>query len=69
MAIADRNGTPEQRSEYFRQLQKKSRANVKYSGLGSPNIDPEVKRRIHSMGGKASTKKSNKGTNERDSIV
>ena len=52
--VPDRNGTPEQRSEYWRQMQKKSRENARPGGLGSPNIDPEVKKRIQSMGGKAS---------------
>lgn len=39
------------------------------SGLGSPNIDPEVKRRIHSLGGKASSGGGRKkGSKNKDSM-
>lgn len=50
-----KDGTPEQRSEYFRQMQKKSRET--YTGSGGfralKQTDPAKLKEITSLGGKA----------------
>lgn len=50
-----RNGTPEERSEYYRQLQKKSRINYKGTGgfRGLMKKNPERQKEIARMGGRA----------------
>lgn len=66
MVEAKRDGTPEERSEWFRQMQKKSRET--YKGTGGfhalKKTDPQKFKEVTSKGGK-----SNKESDERDNIV
>jgi len=55
MVTPNRNGTPEERSEWFRQMQKKSRLNYKGTGgfRALKEKDPARLKQITSMGGKS----------------
>lgn len=56
MVTPDRNGTPEQRSAYFRELQKKSRQNYKGTGgfAALKQTNPDKLREVSQKAGQRS---------------